>query len=121
MCIRDRFSATLDAGVDVIVKRFLTNPVTHQADSAQSPISTMAHHIFHVHHDTRPPVLVDLASAPGRTMVFTRTKHGAKKLSKQLNASGVPTVELHGNLSQNRPNPQHGRVPERSGEDPCRY
>ncbi|HZW44603.1 MAG TPA: DEAD/DEAH box helicase [Dermatophilaceae bacterium] len=95
------FSATLDAGVDVIVKRFLTNPVTHQADSAQSPISTMAHHIFHVHHDTRLPVLVDLASAPGRTMVFTRTKHGAKKLSKQLNASGVPTVELHGNLSQN--------------------
>ena len=95
------FSATLDAGVDVIVKRFLTNPVTHQADSAQSPISTMAHHIFHVHHDARLPVLVDLASAPGRTMVFTRTKHGAKKLSKQLNASGVPTVELHGNLSQN--------------------
>ncbi len=95
------FSATLDAGVDVIVKRFLSNPVTHQADSAQSPISTMAHHIFHVHHDARLPVLVDLASAPGRTMVFTRTKHGAKKLSKQLNASGVPTVELHGNLSQN--------------------
>ncbi len=95
------FSATLDAGVDVIVKRFLTNPVTHQADSAQSPISTMAHHIFHVHSDARLPVLVDLTSAPGRTMVFTRTKHGAKKLSKQLNASGVPTVELHGNLSQN--------------------
>jgi superfamily II DNA/RNA helicase len=95
------FSATLDAGVNVIVKRFLTNPVTHQADSAQSPISTMAHHIFHVHSDARLPVLVDLASAPGRTMVFTRTKHGAKKLSKQLNASGVPTVELHGNLSQN--------------------
>jgi len=95
------FSATLDAGVDVIVKRFLTNPVTHSADSAQSPISTMAHHIFHVHHDSRLPVLVDLTSAPGRTMVFTRTKHGAKKLSKQLNASGVPAVELHGNLSQN--------------------
>jgi len=95
------FSATLDAGVDVIVKRFLTNPVTHSADSVQSPISTMAHHVFHVHQDARLPVLVDLASAPGRTMVFTRTKHGAKKLSKQLNACGVPTVELHGNLSQN--------------------
>ncbi|MHB1472609.1 MAG: DEAD/DEAH box helicase [Dermatophilaceae bacterium] len=95
------FSATLDAGVDVIVKRFLTNPVTHSADSAQSPISTMAHHIFHVHSEARLPVLVDLTSAPGRTMVFTRTKHGAKKLSKALNASGVPTVELHGNLSQN--------------------
>ena len=95
------FSATLDAGVDVIVKRFLTNPVTHSADSVQSPVSTMAHHVFHVHHDARLPVLVDLTSAPGRTMVFTRTKHGAKKLSRQLNASGVPAVELHGNLSQN--------------------
>ena len=95
------FSATLDAGVDVIVKRFLTNPVTHQADSATSQISTMSHHIFHVRADSRLPVLVDLTSAPGRTMIFTRTKHGAKKLSKQLNASGIPTVELHGNLSQN--------------------
>ena len=95
------FSATLDAGVNVIVKRFLTNPVTHSADTNQSPISTMSHHIFHVKGDARLPVLVALTSAPGRTMVFTRTKHGAKKLSKQLNASGVPTVELHGNLSQN--------------------
>jgi hypothetical protein len=33
--------------------------------------------------------------------VFTRTKHGAKALTRQLNKSGVPTVELHGNLSQN--------------------
>jgi superfamily II DNA/RNA helicase len=95
------FSATLDAGVDVIVKRFLSNPVTHSADSALSQISTMSHHIFHVRADARLPVLVDLTSAPGRTMIFTRTKHGAKKLSKQLNASGIPTVELHGNLSQN--------------------
>ncbi|MEO5982051.1 MAG: DEAD/DEAH box helicase [Pedococcus sp.] len=94
------FSATLDAGIDVIVKRYLSNPVTHQADSAQSPISTMAHHIFHVHRDARLDVLLDLTSAPGRKVVFTRTKHGAKKLAKQLNASGVPAVELHGNLGQ---------------------
>ncbi len=98
------FSATLDAGVDVIVKRYLTNPVTHQADSAQSPVSTMAHHVFHVHRDARLDVLLDLTSAPGRSVVFTRTKHGAKKLAKQLNASGVPTVELHGNLGQNARN-----------------
>ncbi len=95
------FSATLDAGVNVIVKRFLTDQVTHHADSAQSPISTMAHHVLHVSHDARLPVLLDLTSAPGRKLVFTRTKHGAKKLAKQLNASGVPAVELHGNLSQN--------------------
>ena len=95
------FSATLDAGVDTLVKRFLSQPVTHEADSAQSPVATMEHHVFHVHHDDRLPVLVDLAAAPGRAVVFTRTKHGAKKLARQLNASGVPAVELHGNLSQN--------------------
>jgi superfamily II DNA/RNA helicase len=95
------FSATLDGAVNGLVKRFLHSPQTHEADSAQSPVSTMAHHVLHVNRDQRIPVLADLASAPGRTMVFTRTKHGAKALTKQLNARGVPAVELHGNLSQN--------------------
>jgi superfamily II DNA/RNA helicase len=95
------FSATLDNAVNVLVKRFLVDPVTHEADSAMSPIAKMDHHVLHVQHEQRIPVLVDLASAPGRTMVFTRTKHGAKALARQLNARGVPTVELHGNLAQN--------------------
>ncbi|MCY4728335.1 DEAD/DEAH box helicase [Nocardioides sp. STR2] len=95
------FSATLDKAIDVLVKRFLTNPVTHEADSAQSPVATMHHHVLHLTRDQRVPVLVDLTSAPGRTVVFTRTKHGAKALARQLNKSGVPTVDLHGNLSQN--------------------
>ena len=95
------FSATLDSGVNVLVKRYLDNPATHEADSAQSPISTMDHHVLHVHRDHRVPVLVDLTSAPGRTVIFTRTKHGAKALARQLNARGVPAVELHGNLAQN--------------------
>lgn len=95
------FSATLDKAIDVLVKRFLTNPVTHEADSAQATVSTMSHHVLHVNREQRVPILVDLTSAPGRTVVFTRTKHGAKALTRQLNKSGVPTVELHGNLSQN--------------------
>ncbi len=95
------FSATLDAGVNVLVKRFLVDPATHEADSAQSPVSKMDHHVLHLHRDHRVPVLVDLTSAPGRTVVFTRTKHGAKALARQLNSRGVPTVELHGNLAQN--------------------
>ncbi len=95
------FSATLDGGISVIAKRYLHNPVTHQADSAQSPISTMSHHVLHVTTDGHLPVLLDLVAAPGRTVVFTRTKHRAKKLARQLNGSGVPAVELHGNLSQN--------------------
>jgi superfamily II DNA/RNA helicase len=95
------FSATLDRAIDGLVRQFLINPVTHQADSAQSPVSTMSHHVLHVDREARLPILVDLASAPGRTVVFTRTKRGAKTLARQLNANGVPSVELHGNLSQN--------------------
>lgn len=95
------FSATLDAGVDVLVKSYLTDPVVHSVDSAQSPVSTMTHHVLHVHRDERLHVIADLAAAPGRTVMFTRTKRGAKTLARQLNARGVPAVELHGNLSQN--------------------
>jgi len=95
------FSATLDAGVDVLVRRFLSNPVTHSVDSVLSPVAAMAHHVLHLHRDDRFPVLVDLTAAPGRTLVFTRTKHGAKAMARKLNAAGVPAVDLHGNLSQN--------------------
>lgn len=94
------FSATLDAGVDTLAKRYLNRPVTHHADSAQSPVATMAHHVLHIDTQERLAVLTDLAAAPGRVVMFTRTKYGAKKLAKQLNGAGVPAVELHGNLGQ---------------------
>ena len=94
------FSATLDAGVGVLARRYLHSPATHEADSAQSPVATMEHHVLHVRPDTHLPVLLSLTAAPGRTVVFTRTKHRAKKLSRQLNGAGVAAVELHGNLSQ---------------------
>lgn len=94
------FSATLDAGVDVLVKRFMHDPVTHSVDSAQSPVSTMQHHVLHLEETHRLQVLIDLTAAPGRTLVFTRTKHRAKQLTRKLMASGVPAVELHGNLGQ---------------------
>jgi len=100
-CQHMLFSATLDKGIDVIVKRYLHNPVTHSVDSEQSPVNTMTHHVLHVATADRLPVLVDLTSAPGRSIVFTRTKYRAKTLTKQLNASGVPAVEMHGNLTQN--------------------
>jgi superfamily II DNA/RNA helicase len=94
------FSATLDQGIDVLVKQFLVKPVTHEADSAQSPVAAMDHHVLHLNREDRLAVLADLATAPGRTVVFARTKHGAKALARQLNKLGAPAVELHGNLSQ---------------------
>jgi superfamily II DNA/RNA helicase len=94
------FSATLDSAVDVLVRRYLNDPATHSVDSAQSPVASMDHHVLHINRDARIPVLVDLASAPGRTLVFTRTKSGAAQLARKLTAAGVPAVDLHGNLSQ---------------------
>lgn len=94
------FSATLDGAINVVVKEFLKNPVTHHADSGTAPTSTMTHHVLELRKEDRVPVLVDLLGAAGQTIVFTRTKYGAKKLAKVLNKEGVPSVELHGNLSQ---------------------
>ncbi len=95
------FSATLDQGVDVLVRRYLDDALTHSVDPAESPVVEMEHHVLQVSAADRLPVLFDLTAAPGKTMVFTRTKHGAKKLTKQLIAAGVPAVEMHGNLGQN--------------------
>jgi superfamily II DNA/RNA helicase len=76
----------------------------------------MAHHVLHVRGDDRFRVLVDLLAAPGRTVVFTRTKRRAKVLAKQLVAAGVPAVELHGNLAQNARNRNLAAFSEGSAE-----
>ncbi|MGW9551638.1 DEAD/DEAH box helicase [Citricoccus zhacaiensis] len=95
------FSATLDEGVGVLVKKYLKNPVVHEADSAVSPVAKMDHHVVSVDGDDKLSALANLCAAPGRTIVFTRTKYGAKKAAKQLRQRGVSALELHGNLSQN--------------------
>jgi superfamily II DNA/RNA helicase len=95
------FSATLDNGIDVLVRRYLTNPVVHSVDPAVSPVSTMTHHVFAVTLADKPTIIRELAQGMERSLLFTRTKHGAKKLAKQLSAAGIPAVEMHGNLSQN--------------------
>ncbi len=94
------FSATLDNGVDVLVKRYLDHPVTHSVDSAVAQVSTMTHHVFAVTAADKQAVIHELAAGQERSLLFMRTKHTAKKLAKQLTAAGIPAVELHGNLSQ---------------------
>lgn len=95
------FSATLDRGIDKIVRKFLNNPVTHEIESNLEDEATMTHYFFNVSQANRFDVLQDLCAAPGRSLVFTRTKHGARKLTEALIKAGVPSVELHGDLSQN--------------------
>jgi superfamily II DNA/RNA helicase len=95
------FSATLDNGVDKLVKRFLRDEVLHSVDEANSPVSEMTHHVFHVASvEAKKELVHRLASGTGRRILFMRTKHQARKLAKQLTESGVPSVDLHGNLSQ---------------------
>ena len=94
------FSATLDAGVDVLAKRYLRNPVTHEVDSAASPVPQMQHHVFHVDTADRKEVVAHLLGGHGRSLAFARTKHQARKWARTLTASGIHAVDLHGNLSQ---------------------
>ncbi|HIZ35545.1 MAG TPA: DEAD/DEAH box helicase, partial [Candidatus Ruania gallistercoris] len=96
------FSATLDRGVDVLVKRYLDRPLQHSVDPESSPVTEMTHHILEVGDPAAKRTLVEqLASGKNRRLLFTRTKHQARKLARQLTASGIPAVDLHGNLSQN--------------------
>ena len=94
------FSATLDRGVDVLVKRYLDRPVTHAVDPVDAPAPDMEHHVFTVAAADKSAVVIELAAGTGRSVLFMRTKHQAKKLAKQLTAAGIPAVDLHGNLSQ---------------------
>jgi superfamily II DNA/RNA helicase len=95
------FSATLDNDVDKLVKRFLRNYVMHSVDEANSPVPQMTHHVFHVAgNDAKKELVHRLASGTGRRILFMRTKHQARKLARQLTEAGVPSVDLHGNLSQ---------------------
>jgi superfamily II DNA/RNA helicase len=93
------FSATLDGAVDVLAKAYMTRPVLHSVDEASSP-ANLEHHVFTVAFEHRVGVVADLVSGDNRSLVFTRTKHGAEKLAKKLTDGGIPAVDLHGNLSQ---------------------
>jgi superfamily II DNA/RNA helicase len=95
------FSATLDNGVDKLVKRFLRNEVLHSVDEAHSHVAAMTHHVFApADADAKKDLVQALASGTARRILFMRTKHQAKKLAKALTAAGIPSVDLHGNLSQ---------------------
>lgn len=79
------FSATLDNGVDTLVKRFLRDAVSHSVDGADSPVSEITHHVFHVADaGAKKEVVHRLASGTGRRILFLRTKHQARRLARQL-------------------------------------
>ena len=96
------FSATLDNGVDRLVEEFLHDPLHHAVDPASSPVREMDHRVWMVADKTaKDGLVVRLASGTGQRILFTRTKHLARRLARKLVQHGIPAVELQGNMSQN--------------------
>ncbi|MDG4807279.1 DEAD/DEAH box helicase [Micromonospora sp. WMMD1120] len=94
------FSATLDGDVDALVKRFMTDPVTHSTAPSTASVSTMDHHMLLIPPHEKFPVAASIAARDGRTMVFARTQLGVDRLVEQLAAVGVRAGGLHGGKTQ---------------------
>ena len=95
------FSATLDRGVGQLVTRYITDPALHAVPQAAE--STPAEHsILVMRAEDKVPVAAEIASRPGRTLFFVRTKHGADRLAKQLSRAGVDAAAIHGNRTQSQ-------------------
>ncbi|MEU9503484.1 DEAD/DEAH box helicase [Streptomyces sp. NPDC048196] len=94
------FSATMENEISTLVKRYLTNPVSHEVDSAQGNVTTMTHHVLVVKPKDKAPVTAAIAARKGRTIIFVRTQLGADRIAEQLVESGVKADALHGGMTQ---------------------
>ena len=97
------FSATVPPWVHETARRHLSNPETVQVDTRPEDVPKIEHVVYDVPDGTKLDVLKQLLDArgDGATIVFGRTKHGVKKLGRQLEGMGYPVAALQGNLSQN--------------------
>jgi superfamily II DNA/RNA helicase len=94
------FSATLDREVDVLVRRYMQDPVLHEVVSDTQTVDEMLHRFLKVHELDRIKVLAAISEGVSRTLVFVRTKRGADKLVSQLKREGVAAAAIHGDLRQ---------------------
>ncbi|WP_217210834.1 DEAD/DEAH box helicase [Streptomyces sp. AC550_RSS872] len=94
------FSATLDRNIDLLVRRYLHDPVVHSVDPSAGAVSTMEHHLLHVQDADKHTTATEIAARDGRVIMFLDTKHAADKLAKHLLSVGVRASALHGGKSQ---------------------
>jgi superfamily II DNA/RNA helicase len=94
------FSATLDREVDVLVRRYMHDPVRHEVEADVESVEDMTHRFLRVHELDRIKVLAAISEGVSRTMVFVRTKRGADRLVSQLKREGVIAGAIHGDLRQ---------------------
>ncbi|MFJ7205114.1 DEAD/DEAH box helicase [Streptomyces sp. NPDC098789] len=94
------FSATLDRNVDLLVRRYLTDPVVHSVDPSAGAVTTMEHHVLHVHGADKQRTTTEIAARDGRVIMFLDTKHAVDRLTQDLLDNGVRAAALHGGKSQ---------------------
>ncbi|MEU8103167.1 DEAD/DEAH box helicase [Nonomuraea muscovyensis] len=94
------FSATLDRNVDLLVRRYLTDPVVHSVDPSAGAVTTMEHHVLHIQGADKQATTVEIAARDGRVIMFLDTKHAVDRLTEKLLNSGVRAAALHGGKSQ---------------------
>ena len=94
------YSATLDGAVGKLINRYQKNPVRHEVGSATPDLTAMQHHFWEIPRPDRIALCASVIATYGRTIVFTRTRHGADRAAKQLARLGVRAVPIHGNRSQ---------------------
>lgn len=97
------FSATMPDEIRLLANEFLDHPVKVDLGVSR-PVETIGHAVYPVEQTRKAALLQALIrkAGSGQILVFTRTKHRAKKLAEQLIKSGLPAGSLQGNLSQSR-------------------
>ncbi len=95
------FSATLDGDVDVLVRRYQTNPVHHEAVSIEEQ-GEVTHRFWSVSHADRIQVATAVVERSWPAIIFSRTRHGAERLSRQLKKAGIRAEAIHGDRSQSQ-------------------
>ena len=94
------FSATLDRGIDQLVKTYLRDPVEHATDPETASVSTMTHHLFVVDAREKPEIVHNIAKRDGRTICFARTQLGVEQWADEFSDLGIRVEALHGGKSQ---------------------
>jgi superfamily II DNA/RNA helicase len=100
------FSATLDGAVGKLAGAVQRNPIVHEVGAAGPDVSAARHEFWMVERPDRAATTAALVDSLGSTIVFTRTRHGADRLARQLANLGVSAAPIHGGRSQ----PQRDRA-----------
>src|SRR5215213_6462728 len=98
------FSATLSREIEQLTHEFQRNPKLVQIGRRSNPAETVTQIIYEVPKHLKTSLLLHLLRTPEMNMVlvFTRMKHSADRLAKQLEQKGIRTAALHANRSQNQ-------------------